>query len=124
MPVSYKHQINLPIITKFQDSHLLKGLENFAGDGLGRSAEVGGLGSPPFASTVHLGERFDSSLATAVDVAGGGSAPDVVPVTVVGSHFLEGGGLDKVTPFWDLKAARPDNKFIIELSQFLSIVYN
>ena len=108
LPVSYKHQINLPIITKFQDSHLLKGLENFAGDGLGRPAEVGGLGAPPFASTVHLGERFDSGFASAVYLAGGGSAPDVVPVIVVVSRFLEVGPLYYVSSFWDLEVSRSE----------------
>ena len=42
--------------------------------------ETCGLGALPLASTVHLGEKLDSGLAT----AGGGSAPDIV--TVVGSQ--------------------------------------
>jgi len=49
-------------ITKFQNFHLLKILEDFAGDGLGRHAEVGRLGTPPVASTFHLGEGLTPAL--------------------------------------------------------------
>jgi len=60
--LSFGGQPSETIITKFQDSHLLKGLEDFAGDGLGRPAEVGGIGAPPISSTVHLGERLTPAL--------------------------------------------------------------
>ena len=74
----YKFKKYLPFITQFQNLHLLRRLEDFAGDGLGRPAEYDGFGVPFFASTVLHGRN----------VAGGGSAPGVVAVTqVVGIHF-------------------------------------
>ena len=58
----YKFKKYLPFITQFQNLHLLRRLEDFAGDGLGRPAEVGGIGAPPISSTVHLGERLTPAL--------------------------------------------------------------
>src|SRR5579859_5900682 len=95
------------LLILFQNTNLLKRFQNLSLNASTALIMTSRTTSTVLASTMYFLKSTYANRLAEVNVSCDGGGTDIVPIWIIGSEFLEGGGLDNIDPGGDFDFTYP-----------------